>query len=231
MIRPIFGIVVSSLAIGGARAGEIASPFAAWDENWTCGTAISVSEPEVRALDALGRSTHYAGASKLPGFSVATLPSPELGLILLAKSSDGWRAFPIEEGGASQGVFVAPEEGRLAIVSMLSREGPGQSFTLAQSDDGLRTLRCTEIPFPAELNKPAWANEFLTPDHFNIDAKGRGTLIGSAFVDRNGREQTLLYRYTSNDGGLTWSAPKRINHRVRRPPDGIFTQLPDETDE
>lgn len=133
------------------------------------------------------------------------------GAVFFVRDAAGeWRAVLPNAGEDTVGVYAAPATGALILVTMVQTEGPGQSWTLVRSTDGLASGDCTAIAFPAELNHPDWANEYLDLKDLDIDAHGRGELIGVAHVERNGHDEDWWYSYRTRDGGATWSAPRRL---------------------
>jgi hypothetical protein len=134
------------------------------------------------------------------------------GGVLYVKSEGGWRAILPSEGEAAVGVYVSPGSPDVYVLSQLQVEGPGQSFTLTRSTDGLASAACQVIDFPADLNQPGWAMEYLTPTGFQIDRRASGTLTASAELDQEtDKSFTAWYQYTTTDGGATWSAPVRTD--------------------
>jgi hypothetical protein len=131
-----------------------------------------------------------------------------------------WRAFMPRAGESVVGVFAAPS-GAMIVVTQWQSEGPGQSWMLLRSPDGLQTGVCNEIDFPAALNQPTWANETLALHDLDIDARGRGDIVGIARTDDRGN---LWYAYSTRDHGETWSAPRRLSgERAARA--GLYTSV------
>jgi len=143
------------------------------------------------------------------------------GAVLFLKHADGWRAVLPQNGENEVGVYTAP--GALVLITQLQTEGPGQSFTVVRTGDNFATATCATLPFPDALNKPTWNMEYLTPHDLDIDARGRGLLVASAALERNGEApRTLWYSYATRDNGRTWRAAKRIGGQ-RSAPAGLFT--------
>lgn len=147
------------------------------------------------------------------------------GSVVFVRGATGaWRAFLPAPGESLVGAYVAPNTGAVILAMQLQVESPGQSWTLLRSSDGLATGACTEIAFPAALNQPNWAGEYLTLNDLDLRANGRGEIIGAANIERGGRATTWAYRYPSRDGGATWGAPSRIS-RVRAARAGLYESI------
>lgn len=143
------------------------------------------------------------------------------GTVLFVKHAAGWRAIVPQNGENEVGVYTAP--GALVLVTQLQTEGPGQSFTVVRTGDNFATSTCATLPFPAALNKPTWNMEYLSPHDLDIDARGRGLLVASAALERNGEApRTLWYAYATRDNGRTWKAARRISS-ARNAPAGLYT--------
>lgn len=138
-------------------------------------------------------------------------------VVFIRLADGGWRAFAPHPGDTVQSVYLS-ERGELIFVTMWTSEGPGPEWTLVSSRDGLQTARCGKVPFPDTLNEPYWANEFLSLIDLDIDARGRGEIIGVANTEDRGQ---LWYRYRTRNGGATWSPPSRLS-RERAARDGIY---------
>lgn len=221
--------LVLSAALAFASAASALEP----EEAPACMAPVPITAALVRdagAYDWIG----YAGAGALPPFLIGSLSptrdSPDaqdlFGDVVFVQSADGWRAYQPRQGEGAIAVFTAPESGGVIIATMWQSEGPGQHWTLARSADGFATSACATLDFPDTLNQPSWANEFLSLYDLDVAASGHGAAIGAADVERDGRARKLWFRYTTQDGGATWSAPRRLMNR-RSPPAGVFTRLSD----
>lgn len=171
-----------------------------------CGTPLSVRRVLATGVDS------FTGAASANGDAVlvGALPGPMLGTVAFVRTQRVWRAYAVESQGAPQAVYRT-RGGAVFVWSMLSTEGPGSSLTgFAIAPGGKRF--CTGITFPAGLNRPQWANEYLELTRFNLSAAGRGVLVGRA---SDGPLRRWRYVYRSGDGGRHWSAPQ---HRVQSPP-------------
>ncbi len=151
------------------------------------------------------------------------------GSVLFVRTEDGaWRAFLPQAGESIVGMYRAETTGEIVLFTQWQSGGPGQSWTMirmpAPGSVAPTAASCQRIAFPATLNQPVWANEFLSLADFDIDARGRGEIIGSAHIDRDGREQHWWFAYRTNNDGLTWSDPRRIS-RERAARAGLFAPL------
>lgn len=205
-----------------------APAFAAEEtEEAACMSPVTITQPLV-AEATQWNLQGYAGVGALPTFVVGWI-SPtgvieddgSTGAVVFVRNGDGsWRAFAPRSGEGLVGVYGA-ENGALVFVTMWQTEGPGQTWTILRSSDGLQTGACTEVHFPATLNQPSWANEFLSLRDFDIDARGRGEIIGHAAREQPDDE---YYLYRTRDHGQTWSSPRRLRSE-REARAGLYTPL------
>lgn len=93
---------------------------------------------------------------------------------------------------------------------------------MIRAPSGMEGGVCGTIDFPDTLNQP-WANEFLALHDMDIDARGRGEIIGEARTDR---EINPSYVYATRDGGATWGAPRQIS-RPREARRGLYSEVED----
>lgn len=176
----------------------------------------------------------YAGAGAVPAFIIGGLSSSRdeenahevSGSAVFVPSADGaWRAFLPSPGESTVGVFVAPSTGAVTLVLQWQTEGPGQSWTVFTSRDGFATGSCVNVSFPEALNNPTWNMDSLDLGDFDIDARGRGEIVGQwASEERS----AIWYVYRTRDHGATWSTPRRVRtERAARA--GLYTEIPNET--
>jgi hypothetical protein len=143
------------------------------------------------------------------------------GSVFFIRDSDGqWRAM-LPRVGESLVSAYANGEGGVIVATMWTSEGPGGQWMMLQSNDALRTATCSEIRFPAALNQPSWANEFLSLHDLDITRRGRGEIIGVANTENRG---DLWFAYTTRDHGATWSAPRAIR-REREARRGVYSKI------
>jgi len=162
--------------------------------------------------------TGFQGSQNIPAFLQASLPVSEdhRGAIVFNKRDGKWAAFLPMDGETAVGTYVL-SPATVLVLTMITSEGPGGGWTLFRSDDGLRTGRCTSIVFPELLNKPTYNNEYLELRYFSMQPSGRGEIVGSALIQRGSKDRTLWFRYTTIDGGRTWSRPVRLSGRPAMP--------------
>jgi len=126
------------------------------------------------------------------------------------KNAGAWRTYRLARKADEVGSFFDPGSRRVVLWTMWASEGPGASFDGVAFDSEGKPQFCTSAVFPAELNKPSWAAEYLTMENFNVDADGVASIVGEASIDRTGVEEKRTYTYRSKDGGRTWDTPKRV---------------------
>lgn len=76
------------------------------------------------------------------------------GDVVFVRNSAGWRAFLPMPDENVVGAYVAPSTGAVVLLTQVQTEGPGQTWTLLRSPDGLATGECREIAFPARSTIP-----------------------------------------------------------------------------
>lgn len=142
-------------------------------------------------------------------------------VVFVRDAGGGWRAFLPSPDENVVGAFLAPTTGAVVLATQVQTEGPGQSWTLLHSTDGLATGTCTQVAFPAAVNQ-----EQLVLADFDMRTNGRGEIVGSARVERERAETTLHFIYRTRDGGATWRAPERLS-RFRQARSGLFEPIAD----
>jgi hypothetical protein len=221
-MKSIVATVVGLAMIGGATF----SPTAAQETeflwaDWKCGQNVKLTRKLIHSVTSAANSfSGFRGGGGLPPFLVGNL-SQELGAILFIKHSGGWRAVALEEGATSYGVYVAPEKRSAVIFTMMSREGPGQEYTLYRSTDGLRSGACSTLPPPRAI--PHYL--YMDIKDFNIDARRQGTVVGTVEFSEP-KTKTVWYRSRTTDGGAHWSRPLPISTKPGALA-GVFTRAAD----
>lgn len=207
----LMAAAVFALAATPAAAQDEAPPTCMAHTPITAELIAEVSQHDWEGTEARGLAPAFLIGSLWYLRENQTLAEGAHGSVVFVRDVRGdWRAFLPAPGESVVGAFVAPSTGAAMLATQLQTEGPGQSWTLLRSSDGLATGSCTEIGFPAALNQPNWANEFLTLHDLDIRANGRGEIVGVANIERGGRATTWVYRYRSRDGGASWGEPSRI---------------------
>lgn len=197
--------------------------FAVDDEDIACGmsrpvTARLVADAgELKALG--GRSDALIG-----NLSYLREPQEEAeaasGTVLFFKRTDGWRAIVPVNWENEVGVFTAATG--IVIVTQRQAGDPGQSFTVVKTTDDFASSTCAELPFRF-INETTWNGEFYSVKSFNLDVRGRGSLVASAETNRDGEApRTIWASYATRDGGRTFRAPRRHASEPKAPT-GIYT--------
>ncbi|MGY4398622.1 hypothetical protein ACVWZA_003830 [Sphingomonas sp. UYAg733] len=173
-----------------------------------CGTAM----PVTRALLGKLPNGRFIGSGMAKGGAVliGDLDSVHHGSVAFMRSGPRWRGWAVLGSASTVAAYRAPRNGNVFIWAMIDVEGAGPGLTQIMLPANGARPRCTTIDWPAELNRPAYESEFLGFDNFALDAKGRGSLTGTAVIERDGKPQRWSYRYTTRDGGRSWSAPRRV---------------------
>ncbi|BAT60181.1 hypothetical protein GJW-30_1_02717 [Variibacter gotjawalensis] len=206
-IRSIWAVTIA-VAIASAASPAVASDLPSGPADWTCGKQITLTKKSARAL--MKDASYEGDTVGKNAFMVLQTSVDAGGVSLLVKRGNDWRAYGVQSGGGLQAVRYDRKSGTVIVFSMLSREGPGQSFTVLTAQDDLTSIACADIRFPDELNDPVYAGEYVDFSDFNVDAVGKGALIGRATFERNGAEVKRIYRWSTPDRGRTWSKPETL---------------------
>ena len=133
------------------------------------------------------------------------------GAVLFVQEGGAWRAFLPADGESALSAYVSSTSPLVFIATHLQIEGPGQSFTLMRSEDGLRSADCITLPFPKALNAGGWKSEYLELRSLQITSHGRGHLIASALLGADSdHPNTRWWRYRTRDLGKSWSKPRAL---------------------
>ncbi len=212
-------IVLSSILA--LMFGQCYAADTPWQKGWSCGhVANKPSRKLVQALNKSGNLFSY----KINDVTLPILIAEQtagVGALVFVQKAGQWQMYPVAEGNAIQGVFSTPAFDRFMLFGMWSIEGPGQEYTVLRGKRQFTAMDCTTIAFPSGLNQPAWANEFLQIEAFNMGKQGRGVLLGSVERQQAGKAVTQVYRYTSSDWGKTWGKPVQVKLPIKMP-QGIF---------
>jgi hypothetical protein len=147
------------------------------------------------------------------------------GTVLFVKGATGWRAFIPSNWENEIEIFASADGKKLFVVAQRQIEGPGQSYTIVRTEDRFATAACAEVAFPADLNKPQWANETLEVRDLDVAANGRGRLVTYAKIEREGRPlRYWWYAYETRDAGKSWRGPVRVGGNARAP-EGLYAPL------
>lgn len=199
----------------GVKAGQ-------WQDDWECGHPVIPTPTQAQALLSAGKwYGHIANGNALP---VLTGELDDIaGTVVFIQRAGHWQLYPVAAGHQMEGVYSSPESGRFMLFSMWAVEGPGSEYIVLRGTNAFADVDCLTVPFPDGLNQPAWANEYLALEGFNLDKGGNGTLVGSVYREQDGNETTDWYRYPVQDWGNTWGKPVRLDNPVSMP-DGIFQE-------
>lgn len=147
------------------------------------------------------------------------------GAVLFVERDGAWRAFLPEDGESALATYVSTASPLVLVVTHLQIEGPGQSFTIMRSADGLRSAQCTLLPFPKALNRGGWKSEYLELRGLKLNARGKGRLIGSAVLGGDtALPYTRWWRYRTRTDALTWSRPRGLPEAVTAKP-GVLKRV------
>lgn len=180
----------------------------------------------------------FAGNGKIPPFLLGHLSylreaaqsgdgEGVHGAVLFVQQGGAWRAFLPADGESTLSAYVSSSSPLVIIVTHLQIEGPGQSFTVMRSTDGLRSAQCAILPFPKALNRGGWKSEYLELRSLQLDARGKGRLIASALLGTDtDRQQTRWWRYRTRNEAKSWSRPRALPG-ARAPRPGVLIPIPE----
>lgn len=187
-------------------------------------TTGGCTKPRTVTADAIAKAT---GARPKPGdrFLVKRVEDPEGGspaLLVYVRQGQRWLQYDALEDDQTIVGSKRAAGGREIVWGQHIAGGPFDSFEMVYFDPR-RSLVCADVDFASVTNwdetrhERNYVTETLDLDDFNIDAKGRGTLIASGEIDLAGKTTPVVYRFVSRDGGRTWSKPVRIKRKYRIP--------------
>jgi hypothetical protein len=210
-----FGVLLGAmLALNGAKRSLAADNF--------CGISVQPNKALIKAIIERAPLKAFSGNAKVPPFLEGIEPqifsgnvNEHQGSVLFTKQGAGWTLVGPKDGEADQGLFASSQSKDVFIVTMIATEGPGPDYTLVRASEGFSKFDCLTIPFPDSIHIP---EEYLSLKDFNMDARGKGKLVGSAAIDRGGRPQTWWFQYSTSDFGRTWSTPVRLVGKPRKIP-------------
>lgn len=212
--------VLLTFAYAACDAAHAAETSEYWDPNWACGKTFVPTARLVRALYAED-VTGYRGDAKTPPFLIANLPPVNYGVVVFVKRPSGWTGIAVEQSEKVQGAFIAKGKGSAAIFSMWSVGGPGAAYTQLRTTDGWATATCGSVTFPDSIPRP---QSYLELHDFNAQETGAGALTGSAEIDNGRRTMTRWFKYTTPDGGATWSSAQRLPSKPPAIP-GVYAEI------
>jgi hypothetical protein len=190
-----------------------AMPLLAQADGENCGVPIRITR---KLVDATAGMNGFAGGTRVSPFLAGQLRQSEeinnntgdltSGVVLYVQGARGFRAIQPVPNESAEGIYVSASPAATYVVTMITNEGPGNSFTLYRSVDNNRSGVCTSIPFPDEVNVVA-NGIALTLVDFNMKADGSGTLVG--IYPSPTENKDFWFTYKTTDFGLSWSAPSK----------------------
>lgn len=172
-----------------------------------CGTPMPVTRALLRQMKPDGWT---GGGAKNAAVLIGTVDSHHHGAIAFVRRAGVWRAYGLLGSASPVAAYRAPD-GTAYAWAMIDVEGAGPSWTQLTLPAGTGRPRCTTIAWPEDLNNPAYEGEFLNFDDVTLDAKGQGSLIGTATIERDGKPLRWSYVYTTLNHGGKWSVPERVD--------------------
>ncbi len=205
----IVGVAIATWVGDSLAWAATALPEPVWQVGWSCGQAVTPDRKLVQGL---------LDAGELHGYAVNGVTLPVLvgeHIVVFIQRAGRWQLYPVAEGHRIEGAYSTPAYDRFMLFSMWGVEGPGTEYTVLRGKGQFAGVDCVTVAFPAGLNQPAWANEYLVLEDFNIGKDGSGTLIGSAYRERDGNKTKDWYRYTTNDWGKTWGRAVQVDDTIK----------------
>ena len=171
------------------------------------------------------------GSAPRPGVRFVTgLDRPEGGnpaIRVYVKQSGHWLSYDALEEDQQIHSVKRTRDGRRMVWAQHTAEGPVDSFEVVLFDPR-GPLICSSVSFSAVTNwdeiskERSFSDETLDFDDVNIDARGRGALVASGDIDVAGHNRHVVYKFTTSDGGKSWSAPLKIARTYH--PSGVFAK-------
>ncbi|MGO7335691.1 hypothetical protein [Rhizobium leguminosarum] len=211
-----FVAVVSAFAF--APAISLAADLEQQDviqESWQCGSKIDVS-PSVTAR--FSPTYMFAKSDSLPTFIAGEIrdqPGAKFSAVF-ADTDAGWQGYAVEGQASFSNAYASSATGRAVLFSMISTEGPGQTYTVATTQDGFKTITCGELPAPDTKFETL---DYMRIESFDLDEKGHGLLTGVVrFSDDRPAE---CFQSVTEDSGQHWTKPSRTKLCI----DDAFNEL------
>lgn len=136
---------------------------------------------------------------------VIASPANAYGVFLFRHEASGWVSYFVAAGSRTQALRLSQDKQTLYVVSMWTREAPGDYHVATLSADG-RGLSCATLARPA-LQRSLDHGAFAA---LTIDERGHGNLVTKATLERDDETADVeWYRYRTSDDGLSWSRPER----------------------
>jgi hypothetical protein len=194
-------MVFSALLLMGAAPAQLPGPGCNAPSHVTFQTVARVTGRNPRAADTL-----------LWGIAPQSEDGPAQ-VYAYARRRTDWAAYRL---GDTQQIITAyrTASGNRLILAFHTSGDPGETFEGLLFGSAGQLIACPTIRFPQELNrnestnKRDWVQEYLSFETVKIDRLGRGELIANADVEFGGRPRHMVFRYTTRDGGRSWSEPQ-----------------------
>jgi hypothetical protein len=192
-----------------ARDDSIEDAALALDDAWQCAQEAPLT-PALRKALAQGE-LFLVRRSAREMIAIAKLPGVGHGTMLLRRDGARWSAFYLAQGSEVSAIRARAGDDGVNIISFWVRESGG-ALHAARYDWATRTIACSDLAMPDDLNQPSFNGEFATFEAIAIDANGAGRIVTEAQIDRENDNATRYYAYATNDAGRTWSGPQRITN-------------------
>jgi hypothetical protein len=159
-------------------------------------------------------SVHFPAGAEWP--LVIASPANAYGVFLFRREAAGWATYFVAAGSRVQALRTSRDGRTLFIVSMWSREAPGD-YHVAALSSASNELSCATLARP-ELQRSLDHGAFAA---LSIDDRGQGNLVTRATLERESGSDVEWYGYRTRDEGRSWSEPER-----RGPPSEPLADLP-----
>lgn len=194
-----------------------------WQPNWQCGQPAPLSKYLVTTL--LKKQALRGLSLKGKPLPVLLAHAPDsLGTLLFVKQGTRWINYPIGEGSTVLGAYSTPAYNRLTVFATWGRQGVGTDYVTLQGKQQLKQFACYPVPLPAALSHPAWGQHYPGLHDFNVDNRGRGTLITANLQLQGKKALKQWYQYQSSSWGREWSSAQVVPSNPTKAA-GIFKPL------
>jgi hypothetical protein len=219
--------LASGCAAASAADGEGTTTLSATDEvralnrlfgmsNADCSRPATYDRVLREYILSSGAATRVQFPAGGPHPVVIASPASAHGVFLFRREASGWATYFVAASSRVQALRTSRDGSTLYIVSMGSREAPGDYHVASLSADG-RELRCVTLARP-ELQRSLDHGAFAA---LSIDERGQGDLVTRATLEHERGTDVEWYGYRTQDEGLSWSEPER-----RGPPSEPLADLP-----
>jgi hypothetical protein len=147
---------------------------------------------------------------------VIASPANAYGVFLFRRELKGWQTYFVAAGSLTQALRLSRDGQTLYVVSMWSREAPGD-YRVTSVPAGSGPLSCATLRRP-EFQRSLDHGAFAA---LAIDERGQGNLVTRATIEREERSDVEWYRYRTQDDGKSFLPAER-----RGPPSEPLVDLP-----